>query len=99
MAANSKTVVEPIAGEPLRYHVSSQSGHPPYLVDLAAYGGNGECGCQNFEFRLKPYLERGAQPSETLECKHIREAARAFRFEMIAAIKAARGDTQNETGA
>lgn len=84
--------VQLIAGEPLRFMVASESGEPPYLVDLGEYNGNGQCACKHFEMRMQPDLERGAAPDEKLECKHIKKAVRAFRFRMIEAINQARGE-------
>lgn len=35
------------------------------------YNGNGACGCEDFDFRVRPQLEKGAAPGVTLECRHI----------------------------
>jgi len=42
-----------------------------HRVDLMEYDGNGACGCEDFEFRVRPVLEEGAAPGVTLECRHI----------------------------
>jgi hypothetical protein len=68
------TAVEPVPGSPSQFLVASRTGATRYLVDLAEYSGNGQCGCAHFEFRLRPELERGARPSWRLRCWHIREA-------------------------
>lgn len=68
--------VWPIEGEPRRFHVESDElGREPFLVDLDEYNGNGWCGCEDFEFRRQPLLERGAEPG-TERCKHIECALR-----------------------
>lgn len=72
--------VEPLQGERGRYHVESAS-HPekPHLVDLWLFGGNGQCDCEHYRFRLQHFLEEGATPSKRLRCRHI-EAARERWF-------------------
>lgn len=61
--------------EAARFQV--HSGSNSYLVDLASYDGNGECGCQHFEHRCRPVVE-GTRPAaygpEDTRCKHIRAA-------------------------
>lgn len=66
--------------ERLRYWVESRSSDRYWLVDLAAYNGNGWCGCPHFQYRLHPLLSRGADG--VLRCHHI-QAARAFCSEAI----------------
>jgi hypothetical protein len=55
------------------YHVESFStpGNP-YRVDMTCYRGNGRCTCPDFELRKMGKLERGAEPSRAMQCKHIR---------------------------
>lgn len=72
-------MVQPIEGEPLRFFVASRRpGVEHYLVDLEEYNFNGWCPCEDFEFRMKPSLERGAAPAPTLRCWHIKQARRFF---------------------
>ena len=64
---------------PLQWMVASeeQAGDaevPPYLVDLGAYGGNGECCCKHFLCRLAPELKAGRRPGPATRCKHIKAA-------------------------
>lgn len=67
--------VTPIEGEKRRFHVSSESGNEPYLVDLDENGGLGRCGCIHHEKRIQPAIDKGeSAPS----CKHL---AAAFRYE------------------
>ncbi len=69
--------VTPIVGEPLRFHVRSRTEPGlKYLVDLESYNRNGECGCQHFEFRLRPVLaeHRHPTPSDRTRCWHILKA-------------------------
>ena len=83
--------VEPQQGEPLRWLVSSESeSEQAYLVDLAEYGFNGQCGCQHFAYRLKRKLDQGERGPH-LECKHIAPARRAF-MEMFGPVWAAELD-------
>lgn len=75
--------VTPIEGEPFRFHVSSRSGAPDHLVDLAEYGFSGACACPHFQFRHAPLLREGAAPHPALRCAHIRAARDAF-FDLVA---------------
>lgn len=70
--------IRTVRHEALVYMVGS-AGNPgdSYRVDLTAYRFNGECGCINFQVKLKPKLEGGSRPSDLTRCKHIR-AARSF---------------------
>jgi hypothetical protein len=73
-----------IPGEATRFRVQGKSVNW-YLVDLGEYNGNGSCGCQHFEFRLKPTLERNHEIDWTrtpMRCRHI-EAARQFALDVI----------------
>ena len=45
-----------------------------YVIDLAAFGCNGRCECEDFTFRKEPKLRAGAHPSDGLRCWHIRRA-------------------------
>lgn len=38
-----------------------------YLVDLGAFGTNGECQCKNFACELAPLLARGITPRQAFE--------------------------------
>lgn len=57
-----------------RYLVESEAGKPPYLVDLLAWDGEGECTCQHWQYRIGSAL-RNELPPPIRFCKHI-EAAR-----------------------
>ena len=43
-----------------------------HIVDLM----EGECSCQNFQFRIKPLLDRGVlkKADKLAKCKHIKKA-------------------------
>lgn len=64
--------VEPVAGEPGRYLVESSRPGLELLVDMGEYDGNGWCGCEDFEFRCQPKLERGHNAPDQTRCRHIR---------------------------
>lgn len=71
--------VAPIPGEPLRYHVRSQSRRGvQHLVDLEECGFNCACSCENFQMRLLPLLRAdrsaGINPRPKRRCWHIRKA-------------------------
>lgn len=52
----------------LRWEIPSRTpGQPPYVVDLGAYEGHGECVCKDFATRFGPFLSRGVSPEEALE--------------------------------
>lgn len=61
---------------PLRWLVKSQSDSRSgdYLVDLAAYNGNGECQCRYFICGCAPKVKQGTPK----QCKHIRIARERF---------------------
>ena len=85
--------IEAIPGEPLRFRVESESGATgadTYLVDLEEFGGNGQCGCPQFEFRLGKQLKEGKRIGQDTRCKHIR-IARVFALDAI--IKQAQRNT------
>src|SRR5205814_7835687 len=68
-------VVTPLEREMLRFRVASRSeSGTAYIVDLAAFGCNGRCECDDFKFRKEPKLWAGAHPSDALRCRHIRLA-------------------------
>lgn len=66
--------VEPISGELFRFYVKSRSTANWHLVDIEEYNWNGWCSCIDFEMRDQPFLERGAFPTNSLRCWHIRKA-------------------------
>lgn len=55
-----------------------------HKVDIAAYNGNGQCGCETFEFSFGPALSK-VRPSLWLEsglrCRHI-QAARQYALDL-----------------
>lgn len=75
-------VVEPIVGEPGRYHVMSHSQKGRYMVDLASYHGHGSCTCKDFQVRVQPERERGQIPQKRY-CKHIAAARQVFLEERL----------------
>ena len=67
------TLVEPVEGEFGRYWVQSSSRpNLRHLVDMWCYDGNGECGCENFDFNVRKHLEAGSKPARHLACRHIK---------------------------
>ena len=73
----SKTV-EPIPGEPFRFHVQSRSRPGlKFLVDLEELDQNGICGCERFEFFMRPKLDKGER-GQHLRCWHIEQARDYF---------------------
>lgn len=65
---------------PLRYFVGSASRpNTEHLVELDAFHGNGACQCENFDFNMRPILERRRHDHRNppIRCKHIK-AAREF---------------------
>jgi hypothetical protein len=59
----------------LRWFVQSRSRERvEHLVDLEAYGGNGRCECEHFQFTLERKLKDGAKASDETRCHHIQEA-------------------------
>ena len=70
--------VEPVPGEPLRYHVASRSRiGMRLLVDLQECGFNGACSCEDFEMRHLPGLKRDRtekRPRRKRRCWHIKQA-------------------------
>lgn len=68
---------------PGRYQVASDKPNTlPYLVDLLAYDGEGQCTCQDWEYRIGKYL-RDEVPPEKRFCKHILAAREKFLDEII----------------
>lgn len=61
--------------EPLRFLVSSDTrSDVVHLVDLESYWHSGQCGCEEFIFRIEPLLRRKIIDPCTPRayCKHIR---------------------------
>lgn len=66
-------IPKPITGEPFRFHCPSDTlGLPPYLVDLEAHGGWGECGCDDYGKVKGPNRRRGEHSLMLSSCKHQR---------------------------
>lgn len=67
-------------GERSRWLVPSASQPAyPVLVDMDEYDGVGFCGCEDFQFRHQPLLERGAAQvgalsgrKDLFRCKHLK---------------------------
>lgn len=74
--------------EALRFHVESRGKKTAevYLVDLQEFDGNGQCGCENFQFRLNPKLDRGDLISADTRCHHIKAARDWFLDRQIETI-------------
>lgn len=70
--------VTPIAFEPTRFRVESESGEPDYLVDVEEFKWNGCCDCIGFmgHFWVPMWdaKDRGIVMNERMRCKHIRAA-------------------------
>ena len=68
---------------PLRWVVTSRSRPDvEHLVDLAAFGGIGNCSCEHFQFRIAPDLRDGRRLGAR-RCSHILVARNAFTDQMI----------------
>jgi hypothetical protein len=67
-----------------RYHVESDSGEEPYLVDLLEYRRNGMCGCRDFEIHIMSKWESYEVPARKY-CKHIRKV-RNYLADLIASL-------------
>lgn len=78
--------VTPVPGEFGVYLVESRSRPGiQHRVDVLFYNGNGACGCEHFEIKIKGKLERGANPSFRLKCRHLAVAREVFGIEMAMA--------------
>lgn len=67
------------------FHVSSESGELPYLVDLEEFDGNGKCDCMDFKCKLEPQIDDGRtirKPKQRLACKHIRFVLQVLEHSM-----------------
>jgi hypothetical protein len=53
------------------------------MVDLFAFGGDGQCACEDWTIRIHPHRDAGTEPPRRF-CKHIAEAREAFTDEIIA---------------
>jgi hypothetical protein len=96
-SANPLDTVEPIPGEPLRFHVRSRrQGVEPHLVDLEEWRLNGRCNCEHFEFRLQPELARGAKPGPAMRCWHIQLARQWFLDFVLSSVIEERNRITNE---
>ena len=88
--------VEPVDGELLRFRVRSDRDGRPYLVDLSAFNGNGNCQCQDFQIRKLPELLKGAHGfGHVAMCKHIIRARDFFVDEIIQKLLAS-GQAQDD---
>lgn len=61
---------------------------PLHTVDLEAYGCNGACDCERFQFAMEPKLRRGAKPDANLRCWHITQARLFFAAWMLQKLSA-----------
>lgn len=63
----------------LRWRVASRTrGEIEHVVDLGKWGGNGECSCEHFQYRLLPFLRDGNPAGQATRCGHIVAAREAF---------------------
>jgi hypothetical protein len=75
--------VTKVEGEVLRYWVRSRSRTTlDHLVDLMGHGGNGECACERFGFKMARDLAKGLTPGLRTECWHIQLAKRYLATEV-----------------
>ena len=78
-----------------------------FQIDLGEYGGNGACGCEDFEYRHQQYATNRMTLSaneraillehDPRRCKHIRRARRHFQDEMIANLSRQEKQPQTTT--
>lgn len=60
-----------------------------HVVDLGAFGGFGECSCEDFVYRLRPALCGSQAPTDSLRrCKHLIAAREHLLDQVIARISA-----------
>lgn len=77
----------------LRWIVTSRTRPEiEHLVELDAFGGNGRCSCEHFEFRIAPDLRDGRRRQGATRCSHLLVARAAFTDAMIAGIAAQQRD-------
>lgn len=58
---------------PLRWLVRSSTKETEFhMVDLAEADGRGTCTCEDYTFRISPYIEQGRiPPGGRVRCRHI----------------------------
>lgn len=72
----------------LRYRFESEARPDiSHVVDLGAFGGFGECSCEDFQYRLLPALSRNLPPTGN-RCKHLLAAREALLAQVIDRITA-----------
>lgn len=50
-----------------RWEIPSRTDpHTKYVCELRSYGGNGECPCDDFNFRFRKHLALGITPEQAL---------------------------------
>ena len=75
--------VTPVLGEPLRFHVQSESNTRKfYLVELDANRNAGQCNCAQWLMRIGPLITDDYQNKIKRRCKHL-QAAFIFFAESI----------------
>jgi len=73
---------------PGRYLVpSSDQGADPYLVDLLAHNGEGECTCKDWQCRIGQHYTAHTSPPRT-RCRHIDMARDQLASDVIAKLLA-----------
>lgn len=89
--------VKAIEGELLRFYVKSRTAAGvSYLVDLQSLKCNGECGCDQFNFRCRPELNRRKVPSDRSRCWHIHAARQWLLDKMIIRLADFHGEQKRE---
>lgn len=68
----------------LRWRVTSGSRPDvEHVVDLGAHGGNGECSCEHFQFRLLPKIQEGHRCETATRCSHIMVARKSLTDHVV----------------
>lgn len=72
----------------LRYRFESDTRPDiAHVVDLGAFGGFGECSCEDFVYRLRPVLCRdGAEVAGLKRCKHLLAAREHLLDQVVGRI-------------
>lgn len=71
-----------------------------HRVELDAFGWNGSCTCEWYEYNCAPELSRGAAPCDGYRCRHIHVARSYVLDEILPKLaKAMRGERVPESNA
>lgn len=78
-------------GDSLVYFVKSRTRKGmKHRVDLTAWSGFGECGCEHFLTKVAPALRAGIMPRQEIECYHLGRARFRLALELAQGIILAR---------